>query len=163
MSHIAGGHVRHAHSPQEARTHEEAAVADDGVADSQLRAAGEAAQREDWRACADSYLQAYLSSTRQWSLRYNTWSGFSSVLREGNAQIMQNDYQALWSVAEDVDEPLVHRVQAFFTVGFVSQSAGNFDAARHNYGEAVRLSNEVNVRHHCTTRTHPPHWVPSLG
>ena len=149
-SRIAGGYVRHAHSPGAARedvaTREEAATADDAAADGHLRAAGEAAMRQDWRGCADSYLRAYLISTPQWPLRYNTWSGFSSVLREGNVEVTRDDYQALWSVADDIDAPLLNRVQAFFTAGFVSQSAGDFAAARANYGEALRVSEDLGVR-----------------
>ena len=51
---------RHVHSTQRQRhVHSTQPRADDERADAMLTASGDAAMRQDWRGCADSYLTAY--------------------------------------------------------------------------------------------------------
>ena len=133
--------ARHIHTPRAFRS-----GGDDSSADGFLRSAGEAATRGDWRACADNYLAAYRSCREAWPLRYNCWSGFTSVLREGNLPLAPGDWAALWSVAEDSEAPALDRVQSLFTIGFVSNMHQDASTSRRGYEEAMRLADEVDVR-----------------
>ena len=124
---------RHAHKPPRHRAH------DNGLAQRYLGTAGNAAVSGNWRLCADSYLAAYWACTDDWEYRYICWSGFTSVLREGNVQVAASDVQLLDEVASDSSAPSHHRVQAFFTRGFVAHSMLRDDqASAAGYASAVR-------------------------
>lgn len=88
-----------------------AAAQADRLAARSLDAAGHAAMRGDWRGCADSYLGAYRKASPSWERRYITWSGFTSVLREGNLEILADDIAVVEGVADDEMAPSLHRVQ----------------------------------------------------
>ena len=124
---------RHAHKPPRHRAH------DNGLAQRYLGTAGNAAMSGNWRLCADSYLAAYWACTDDWEYRYICWSGYTSVLREGNIQVAASDVQLLDEVASDSSAPSHHRVQAFFTRGFVAHSMLRDDqASAAGYASAVR-------------------------
>jgi len=124
---------RHAHKPPRHRAH------DNGLAQRYLGTAGNAAMSGNWRLCADSYLAAYWACTDDWEYRYICWSGYTSVLREGNIQVAASDVQLLDEVASDSRAPSHHRVQAFFTRGFVAHSMLRDDqASAAGYASAVR-------------------------
>ena len=124
---------RHAHKPPRHRAH------DNGLAQRYLGTAGNAAMSGNWRLCADSYLAAYWACTDDWEYRYICWSGYTSVLREGNIQVAASDVQLLDEVASDSRAPSHHRVQAFFTRGFVAHAMLRDDqASAAGYASAVR-------------------------
>ena len=124
---------RHAHKPPRHRAH------DNGLAQRYLGTAGNAAMSGNWRLCAASYLAAYWACTDDWEYRYICWSGYTSVLREGNIQVAASDVQLLDEVASDSSAPSHHRVQAFFTRGFVAHSMLRDDqASAAGYASAVR-------------------------
>jgi len=106
---------------------------DDHAAMKSIDAAGNAAMRNDWRLCADSYLAAYRTCSDTWDRWYISWSGYTSVLREGNVDVIESDLQALEEVANNERAPMHHRVQAFFTYGFVA-NAELRDASASAYG-----------------------------
>ena len=60
-----------------------------------LESAGTSAMKGMWRACADHYLTAYRVCTPGWDRRYITWSGYTSVLREGSVRVGDQDLLAL--------------------------------------------------------------------
>ena len=135
-------YARHAHTPPV--TPPAVLPAESNArADQLLAAAGDAAVKGNWRLCANNYLAAFTGSSPQWSLRYNCWSGYASVLREGNVQVVPEDRSALRSVADDVAAPALHRVQAHFTIGFVSNSANDVGAARKGYADAIRVADDI--------------------
>ena len=113
------------------------------AADASLLAAGTSAMANDWRGCADAYLAAYQTSSSTWQLRANSWSGYSSVLREGNTPVLPRDLEALRTVGADVRTPLLDRVQAHFTTGFLAFSRGDTAASRAGYALARRLAHEA--------------------
>jgi len=114
-----------------------------GSPDELLRQSGDAAQRQDWRTCADAYQAAYHTSSSEWELRYNCLSGYCSVLREGSVEVTREDSDMLLHIADDVATPRLHRVQALFTLGFVAHLKNDADDSRLFYGDALRVGREL--------------------
>ena len=100
--------------------------------------AGLAAQGRAWRLCADKYLEAYLTCENDWAMRYNCWSGYTSVLREDHFRASDADLQALRTVAKDASLSLLERQQAAFTCGYVlKEQRGDRDGAAKSYRAAI--------------------------
>ena len=102
-----------------------------------LESAGTSAMKGMWRACADHYLTAYRVCTPGWDRRYITWSGYTSVLREGSVRVGDQDLLVLRTVAADKSAPALHRVQAHFTHGFVCNLMGDVACSVAGYQAAL--------------------------
>lgn len=111
----------------------------DRRADASLQEVGAAAQRGDWSAVARAYADAFFGSSASWPYRYNCWSGFTSVLREGNLEVTAEHMRLLHGVAHDAAAPSLHRVQAHFSIGFISHSRSELRTSREGYANAIRL------------------------
>ena len=110
------------------------------MADALMGDVGAAAQAGDWRRCADAYLDAYYTSTKTWEYRQNVWSGYTSVLREGNTPVLDSDFDTLSGVANDEGAHIYDRVQAHFTLGHTRNSAREYEASRSAYTAAITLA-----------------------
>jgi hypothetical protein len=112
MAQLSQGRQAHSHTPA-------GAIATDAdantIADAKLREAQQAAMAEDWRACADGYLEAYLRSDSTWPLRYNCLSGYASVLREGHFTPSDYDRLILRQIMDSEASPKHHTVQVLST------------------------------------------------
>ncbi len=113
---------------------------DDGRAQDALAAAGKAAGGGEWRKCADYYLEAYKVCTPNWPLRYNVWSGFTSVLREGRFAPTSEDQGELELVGDSTDAPTLHRVLAHFSHAFIHHTSGRYDLTLELYERALSLA-----------------------
>ena len=105
-----------------------------------LHAASEAAMRGDWQRCADSYRQAYIKSAKDWDLRYNCISGFTSVLSENHFKAREEDLQFLQALAKDEEAPALYRATASFTRGLMLWLSQDREGAKRNYRKAIRIA-----------------------
>ncbi|KAL1520340.1 hypothetical protein AB1Y20_021930 [Prymnesium parvum] len=126
------GPAAHSHTPDST-----APASRNVVAEQRLHAAQQASVSDDWEAVARLYLEAYLRSDGTWPLKYNCLSGFASVLRERHFPINQYYTRVLQQISEESSVPPLHRVQAHFTLGFLSHLAGKETSASTFYRKAL--------------------------
>jgi hypothetical protein len=107
--------------------------------DAALLAAGVAAHAGKWRQCADLYLQAYMIADSGWIAKYNSWSGYTSVLREDHFVASKGDLEVLKRVAKDESVPRLDRSRAHMTRGYVLYSLGDREGAARSYRQAMVL------------------------
>ena len=110
----------------------------DARAEAALQAAGVAAHAGKWRLCADRYLEAYNACSSQWPLKYNCWSGYTSVLCEDHFIATDADLAALRKVRKDESAYLLDRQQASFTQAYVLKvHHGDRQGAARAYRRAI--------------------------
>ena len=107
-------------------------------AEAALQAACVAAHAGEWRLCADRYLEAYNACSSQWPLKYNCWSGYTSVLCEDHFIATDADLAALRKVRKDESAYLLDRQQASFTQAYVLKvHHGDRQGAARAYRRAI--------------------------
>lgn len=132
------------------------------MADEMMTDVGAYARAGEWRRCADAYLDAYYTSSETWEYRQNVWSGYTSVLREGNMRVLESDFETLAAVANDGAAHIYDRVQAHFTLGHTRYSAREYVASREGYTAAITVAMSADEMHlnRVVTMASPEGYVP---
>lgn len=106
-----------------------------------------AAQRSDWRACADCYRQAYeavpQNSRDRVKLAYNCISGYTSVIRQEDITPTDSDLIFLKQLGKEEKAPAPVRVQAMFTLGFARWCMRDREGAARAYRKAIEVGGAV--------------------
>jgi hypothetical protein len=92
------------------------------------------AQAGRWLQSADDYLEAYMMPTAAgWEVYWDSWSGFTSIIRDRQFPATESHMKALKRVAKDKAYPVLHRAQAFLARGLARWDAGNRQEAARDY------------------------------
>ena len=84
-------------------------------------------------------VSAGLHDCRQRGAKYNSWSAYTSVLREDHFVASKGDLEVLKRVAKDESVPRLDRSRAHMTRGYVLYSLGDREGAARSYRQAMVL------------------------